>query len=112
MASYQPFTVTRATDPDPAALQASLRLIDATIGVQHEPGTAIYRLKKNTAWTPAEITQAQTALDTTPVRDEAAIDVDQKVLKAIVLGLWECIPNPTLTKAQLRTRILAIWRGL
>jgi hypothetical protein len=109
---YHAFTSARATEPDPGALLTALRVIEPTIGVQHQPGTAAYRLKKNTAWTPAEIAQAQTAIDTAPVRDEAALEVDQKVLKAIVLGLWECIPNPTMTKVQLRARVIAIWKTL
>lgn len=39
-------------------------------------------------------------------------DIDDKKLKAIVLGLWEAIPGPLLTKAALRARIIQIYKGL
>lgn len=112
MAAYQTVTTPRTTPTDLAGLLLALRTAVAPdVGIQ-VLDLQTYTLKKNTPWTPAEIAQAQTAIDTAPVRDDAALDVDQKVLKALVLGLWECIPNPTLTKAQLRARILAIWRTL
>lgn len=68
--------------------------------------------------TPADRATAATILTTVAVDAatlsdlDAISDVDQKVLKALVLGLWELVPAPTMTKAQLRTRILAIWKGL
>lgn len=112
MADYHMFTSSRGTEPDPTALLAQLKAIDPTIGVQHAPGTNAYTLKKAAPWTPAEIASAQTAIDTAPVRDDAAVEIDDKTLKAIVLGIWEAIPTPLLTKAQLRARILAIYRTL
>lgn len=60
------------------------------------------------AVTPAQITAAQTA----QTDGAAALDVDQKVLKALAMALWECIPAPTMTKAQLRARCIAIWKTL
>lgn len=62
---YQTFTSARATEPDPAALVAALRALDATAGVQHQPGPT-YVVKKNTAWTAPQITAAQNAIDTAP----------------------------------------------
>jgi hypothetical protein len=43
---------------------------------------------------------------------DAVSDIDQKVLRAVVQGLWETIPGPLLTKLQLRNRILAIYKAL
>ena len=62
---YQTFTSARATDPDPASLLAQLRALDATAGLQHSPGPT-YVVKKATAWQPAHVTAAQTAIDTAP----------------------------------------------
>lgn len=39
---------------------------------------------------------------------DAVREVDTKTLRAVVQGLWEAIPNPKLTKAALRDRILEI----
>lgn len=116
MASYQALTCTRATPISLATLNAALKAVDPTIGAS-VPAAAVLMsgtvtLKKNTPWTAPEIAAAQTILDTAAELDPADRDVDQKVLKALAQGLWECIPNPTMTKAQLRTRIIAIWRTL
>jgi hypothetical protein len=37
---------------------------------------------------------------------------DTELIKAVTQGLWECIPAPTMTKVQLRARIIAIWKAL
>jgi hypothetical protein len=39
---------------------------------------------------------------------DAVREVDTKTLRAVVQGIWEAIPNPKLTKAALRDRILEI----
>lgn len=68
--------------------------------------------------TPAQIVTAQTivntvVVDATAQQDADAIgDVDAKALRAAIQALWECIPAPTMTKAQLRTRAIAIWKTL
>jgi hypothetical protein len=68
--------------------------------------------------TAQDRTNAQTVLDTVDVSAaaiadfEAVSDADQKVLRAVVVGIWEAIPNPLLTKVQLRNRILAIYKTL
>ena len=36
----------------------------------------------------------------------------RKRVMAVALALWECIPAPTMTKAQLRSRAKAIYKGL
>jgi hypothetical protein len=65
MSAYQTFTAARATEPDAAALLASLRTLDVTAGVQHTPG-ATYVIKKATAWTAPQIAAAQNVIDTAP----------------------------------------------
>jgi hypothetical protein len=62
---YQTFTSGRATEPDLATLIASLRALDATAGLQHQPGPT-YVVKKATTWTAPQITAAQNAIDTAP----------------------------------------------
>lgn len=44
--------------------------------------------------------------------DVSTVRVSDELLRAIVQGLHEAIPAPALTLAQLRARILAIYRGL
>lgn len=44
--------------------------------------------------------------------DDAEAQTQDKRLKAVALGLWECIPAPTMTKAQLAARIKAIYKTL
>jgi hypothetical protein len=66
MAAYQTFTTARGSEPDAATLFAQLRALDATAGVQHLPGTAVYTIKKATPWLPAHIAAAQTVIDTAP----------------------------------------------
>lgn len=63
--SYRSFTTARATEPDPSVLLAQLRALDATAGVQHQPGPT-YVIKKATAWTGPQIAAAQNVLDTAP----------------------------------------------
>jgi DNA-binding FadR family transcriptional regulator len=63
---YQTFTTARATEPDRTALVDALRVLDATAGVQHAPGTPTFVIKKNTAWTAPQIAAAQTVIDTAP----------------------------------------------
>lgn len=44
------------------------------------------------------------------LNEEAARDIDERKLRAVVLALYECIPVPTMTKAQLRARMIAIYK--
>lgn len=68
MATYQTFTSARGTDPDVVSLLALLRVVDATAGVQHKPGTPTYVIKRtaDVAWTAPELAALQTAIDTAP----------------------------------------------
>jgi hypothetical protein len=62
------FTSPRTTEPDPLALVAALRsTVDPTIGVRLRTSGDPYVLKKNTDWTPAQITAAQGVIDTAPM---------------------------------------------
>lgn len=87
----QVFTSARATEPDRATLLAQLRALDATAGVQHDPGPT-YRVKKATAWTGPQITAAQNVIDTAPAATPALtaqsmIDTMPIFEKAIILTL-------------------------
>ena len=42
----------------------------------------------------------------------AQIDTSDRKLQAAVMALWECVPAPTMTKVQLRNRIIAIYKTL
>ena len=44
--------------------------------------------------------------------ESAQRETQRKELKAVAIGLWECIPAPLMTKAQLPDRIKAIYKGL
>lgn len=92
MADYHAFTAARTTEPDFATLLANLKALDASTGVQHQPGTQAYVLKKATAWTAPQITAAQNALDTAPASSpqltaQAIIDNMPIFEKAIILAL-------------------------
>lgn len=85
-------------------------------------GVSIGRENDRTTWavTPSSLqAAAQPIIDTfvAPTQaqladDDAIREVDDKKLKAAILSLWECIPSPTMTKAQLRSRIIAIYKTL
>lgn len=92
MAFYRTFTTTRVNEPDYTSLLNLLRSIEPTIGIQRFPGDIDYRLKKNTDWTPAEISAAQNAIDAAPNKSpqltaQAEIDRMEIALKALVLVL-------------------------
>lgn len=44
--------------------------------------------------------------------EDAERETGDKKLLAVALALWECIPAPLMTKAQLRLRAKAIYRNL
>jgi len=90
VADYHVFTTNRATPPNPLALLAALRALDATAGFVAVEGA--WRVKKATAWTAPQITAAQNALDTCAA-DTLQLQAQQKIDsmdlfdKAIVLTL-------------------------
>ena len=54
-------------------------------------------------------------VDPTPAQladEHAERETTDKKVMAVALALWECIPAPTMTKAQLRSRAKAIYKGL
>lgn len=75
-------------DFDPSATQAHRDQAAAMLAVFVEP-TAASRLDA--------LAQAET---------------NEKQLQAVAMGLWECIPSPVMTKAQLKNRIVAIYKTL
>jgi hypothetical protein len=50
--------------------------------------------------------------DATRLDQQAQRDTSDKKLQAVAMALWECIPSPTMTKLQLRNRIVAIYKTL
>lgn len=44
--------------------------------------------------------------------EQAQMDVDARALKAVAMALWECIPAPLLTRAQMRARAVAFYKTL
>lgn len=73
MAFYQTFTVTRTTEPHFETLQAQLRALDPTAGVQHQAPSSLYRIKKATTWTAPQIAAALNVLETAPVSTPALV---------------------------------------
>ena len=68
---------------------------------------------------PALQAQAQPIIDAyvlpTPAQmldEDAERETTEKKLQAISLALWECIPAPTMTKAQFKARAKAIFKTL
>jgi len=112
-AGYVTLTTTRLTLPDLPALQAAVKAATGDPTAVVQPVAGAWRGKKDSGpWSPAHTAAAQQALDTTPETDQAISEVDVKVLKAVAGALWECIPNPLLTKVAMRARAIAIWKAL
>jgi phage terminase Nu1 subunit (DNA packaging protein) len=44
--------------------------------------------------------------------EQARRDVNEKKLQAVAVALWECIPSPKLTRAQLKARAIEIYKAL
>lgn len=105
-------TSERTTSPDMPALVAAVRTAvnDPAAGIG-TVGTG-YTVKKTTDWVAGDLSAAQAAIDTAPAFDPASAEIDSKALRAAILGIWEAIPSPLLTRPALRARIIAIWRGL
>ena len=85
-------------------------------------GVSIGNLTDQTTWrvSPDSLqTAAQPIIDAyvepTPAQladEDAERETGNKRVMAVALALWECIPAPTMTKAQLRLRAKAIYRNL
>lgn len=110
MSFYQSFTSTRTTEPDWATLTGNARALDSTVGIQHQPGTQTYVVKKATVWTTGQITTAQNVIDTCPSSSpqlSAQSDIDDWPidLQALVLAL---IDQLNVIRAALPTPLSAI----
>lgn len=44
--------------------------------------------------------------------EEATVELSRKAVRAIAEALYECIPAPTMTKAQMRARAIQIYKAL
>jgi len=94
MSFYTTFSTARATTPDPVALRAAVQAAtsDATAVVFNLGSGSVWQGKKATAWSAADITATQTALDTTAastptLRQQQEIDAIPIAWRAIVLAL-------------------------
>lgn len=98
MATYYNFTSSRPTEPDPTTLTGLLRASDATYGVQHVPGTALYVVKRSSdaPWLGPEIAAVQTTIDTAPAAS-FSLTAQANILawpieqRALVLALVDAI---------------------
>jgi len=103
VAAYQQFTFTRTTPIDLQALMTTLRsTVAPDVGPQPPINNTII-LKKGTPWTPAEITAAQTAINTAPEPDPADADARLRLTRAMVAYIWRVTHagvNPTPAQLQ------------
>lgn len=85
-------------------------------------GVSIGREEDRATWrvVPASLqAAAQPTIDAfvfpTPAQlldEDAQREINEKKLQAVAMALWECIPVPTMTKAQLKARAIAIYKTL
>lgn len=71
--------------------------------------------------TAAQRTQGDTLLATIDPQDAATVTnikadfatthSNEDLIQAMARGLWECIPVPTMTLAQLKARVLLLYRN-
>jgi hypothetical protein len=123
MAAYLTLTTTRQTQADPIEVTNLLRSAiggdTSAVIVQRFDGTWVG--KKTTAWTQAQTTAAQTALDTAPAKS-AELDAQHQIdawplsEKALVLALIDqlntiraALPTPlaAITPAQAQAAVRA-----
>lgn len=101
---------------DQALKAQNIPIVGVRIGKTADRATWV--VQYDAAATAQQRTTGQTIVNTIdvsqPAQDDADANaiIDEKVLKAIALGLWENWPNPLMTKVQLRNRILAIYKTL
>jgi leucyl aminopeptidase (aminopeptidase T) len=101
---------------DQALRAAGVPIVSVVIGVDGDRAT--WTITFDPSATSAQRAQAATLLATVGVDaaaqldDRAIADMDAKDLKATMLALWEAIPGPLLTRAQVRARAIAIRKTL
>lgn len=103
---------------DAALRRAGIPIVGVSIGAEADRNT--WRIDFHPSATPAHRTQGEAirqtydpATDTAWKDEQATQRYDaEKLLQAVAVALWECIPAPTMTKAQLRARAIAIYKAL
>ena len=105
-----------ATELDQMLRAAGVPVDGCAVGTEDK---ATWRVDFSTSATAAQRTQAAALIAAyVPLTDvqkrdlEALRSVDQKYLQAVALALWECIPAPLLTRAQMKARAVAIFKTL
>lgn len=81
---------------------------------------ATWAIQFDPSATAAQRAQAETLrltydadTDSATKDERAAREYDaEKLLQAVAVALWECIPAPTMTKAQMKTRAIAVYKTL
>ena len=106
------FTANRPTQPHWPSAVRTLQASDATVRLDPVTGDGFTAtIGKSTDWTPTQITQAQSVIDTAPadtanLRAQAEVDEMSLFLKAMLLSLVDQI-NILRSRAGLATFTLA-----
>lgn len=102
-----------------AALErAGIPIASVSIGIETDRAT--WRVDYKPEATAAHRTTGEIlrqtydpATDTVWKNEQAMSRYDaEKLLQAVAVALWECIPNPLMTKAQLKARAIALYKDL
>lgn len=90
---------------------AGVPVEDVSIG---GPDRATWRVSPSTLQAQAQpVIDAYVAPTPAQMLDEQAQrDVSDKKLQAMAVALYECIPSPKLTKAQMKARAVEIYKTL
>jgi hypothetical protein len=76
--------------------------------IQYGPGATAQQMSTAEA---LKLTYDLTS-DSALADEDAAREVDDLKLRAVAQALWECIPSPSMTKVQMRSRAIALWKQL
>ena len=98
-------------------VEAAIRAVVPTI-----TGVSFGSVSDKSTWKvqPASLqAQAQPVIDAyveptpnTLLDRHATRMVDDRALRAVAQALWECIPSPTKTKAQMKARAIELYKSL
>ena len=104
--------MTLAARLDAAIKQAGVPITSVSLGVDGDRAT--WRVQPSNLQPQAQPVIDALVLPTAQqLADETAADeVNRKELIAVATALWECIPNPTMTKAQMKARAVAVYKTL
>lgn len=98
---------------------AGIPLDGVSIGTPADRGTWVVAYTGGA--TPAQIAAGNALLLTldpadpttiAAIKNDLAIALNSEILQALAMAVWEAIPAPTMTKLQLRNRIIAIYKTL